>query len=519
MRGFGALIVLGLLVLSFAPPSNLPQTALLIQRLDELIPLSLNATRTAGVVVALVREGEIIWVQGYGYADRAEATPMTPQRLFGVASISKSVTAWGVMSLVERGLLDLDAPVNTYLHRWQLRSETAAGVTARRLLSHSAGLNTPEYLGYLPHEALPTVEHVLAEGNGRASGVRIVATPGKQFAYSDGGYLILQLLIEEISGQPFGEYMEKTVLRPLGMAESCFCWGPDVEARLVTSYDEFGRPLPHYQFVELAPAGLYTTAGDLARFVAAGMAGPNGEAPGRGVLRAETVATMLAPAVPITGAERLIYAQAYGLGYFVETLSGDLILVSHMGANLNGVTEFAALPERGEGIVVLTNNLAGHEVFADVLHAWTKWLGVGQATLPRAIRVARQLLQAGAASLAVAALLWFIRLGESLRCHTRRLRLLPPERNALRGKALRLGLPLLGLLLVWRGLYPALLLAMPSVARFFAGGGIALCMAALAWGASEAAPQAATPGNGKVLPALLEEGLAVIPGENREHHL
>ena len=196
---------------------------------------------------------------------------------------------------------------------------------------------------------MPRIEDVLTFGSGKAGGVRLERTPGSRFAYSDGGYLILQLLIEEVSGKDFSQYMQREILTPLGMSASSFQWRPDIQSQIVTSYSETGKPFPHYLFIEKAPAGLYTTAPDLARLVAAGMKGPNGEPPGRGVLQPASVEQMMTPAIEIRGFERLIYAQGYGLGYFIETLPDGRRLVSHMGGNLNGVTEFAAIPASGEG--------------------------------------------------------------------------------------------------------------------------------------------------------------------------
>ncbi len=459
---------------------NPPDVSLLIQRLDALIPARMRATGAPGVAVALIHDGEVVWSKGYGVADLASGKPVTPDSVFGVASISKTVTAWGVMKLVESGRVDLDAPVGNYLNRWRLPGGDNSLVTIRRLLSHSAGLNTPEYLGHLPGEPLPGIEDVLAFGYGEAAGVQLERTPGSCFAYSDGGYLILQLLIEEVSGEDFSQYMQREILTPLGMNASSFQWRPDIQAQLVTSYSERGTPFPHYQFVEKAPAGLYTTAPDLARFIAAGMKGPEGEPPGRGVLKPATVELMMTPAVEIRGVERLIYAQGYGLGYFTETLPDGRHLVSHMGGNLNGVTEFAAIPASGEGIVVLTSSIAGHELFADVLHAWTNWLGSGDFTLPRAIRFARQVLFSVGLFSGAAALLILLRLAVALPRGQRALRM-PKNRLAWLRKAPAVGLLAGGVILLLGTIYPYLRISMPSVALFFTFNGIGFCLAALGW--------------------------------------
>lgn len=381
-------------------------------RLDEQLPNRMRLANTPGVAIAVIRNGALVWTGEYGWANLAAGAPVEPGCLFGVASISKPVTAWGMMRLVEQGKINLDHPLGDYLTRWRLPASQygASGVTLRRLLSHSAGLNTPEYLGYLPGEPLPSIEQVLSAGSGKAPGMVVASEPGARFAYSDGGYLLLQLLIEEVTGERFETYMQREVLDALNMPDSTFDCSPQVEACTVVSYDSRLKPLPNYQFVEKAPAGLFTTAAGLAVFAAAAMPGPQGEPIGRGVLHPETVQSMFTPQVEIIGFDRLIYAHGYGLGYFTELLPDGRRLVSHMGENLNGVTEFAILPETGDGIVILTNGMSGHEVIADALNAWTDWLGVGAVTLGRAIRTARRLMFAAAGLLAGIGLLLTARL-------------------------------------------------------------------------------------------------------------
>jgi len=196
-------------------------------RLDAEIPSLMAKHRVPGVAIALMHPSEGAWVRGYGYADTASKAPVTDQTVFQAGSLSKPVSAWGVMRLVQQGKVDLDAPVSRYLTRWRLpRSRfDPAGVTVRRLLSHTAGLSVSGYLGYEPDVPVPSLEKQLASGPDAAEGdgeVRIAYPPGKQDHYSGGGYTVLQLLIEEVSGQSFAAYMKTNVLEPLGMIHSTF---------------------------------------------------------------------------------------------------------------------------------------------------------------------------------------------------------------------------------------------------------------------------------------------------------
>jgi CubicO group peptidase (beta-lactamase class C family) len=356
-----------------------------VARLDREHQGWLSAGRVPGAAIALVRDGKTAWAGGYGKADPARGTPVGPDTVFQVGSISKPVTAWGVLRLVNKGLLDLDAPVESYLTRWRLPASPydTDGITIRRLLTHSAGLTLHGYKGTLPTDPLPSLEESL-DGKGKAEAVAIAMKPGSRYRYSGGGYTIVQLVIEDVTGEPFAAYMRREVLDPLGMTSSSF--GPRADLRPATAvgHDADGRPHPHYVFAELAAAGLYTTASDLARFAAAAMAGPQGQPPGRGVLSADTIAEMLSPvslpiesvAADVTRAPRQV---TVGLGYAIENEAFTTTMVWHDGDNTGWGAVFATLPERGEGIVILAN-ASPASTFRDlVLDAWTSWLGVEPA--------------------------------------------------------------------------------------------------------------------------------------------
>lgn len=475
------LLALVMTLCSCAPGGAAGDISALAAELDRAIPERMKQTGTPGAVAALVRGGQVVWVKAYGMADVENSIPMQPDSVFGVASISKTFTAWGVMKLVEAGKIELDAPIGRYVRSWKLPpgEYDPDGVTIRRLLSHSAGLNTPEYLGHLPGAAAPDIVTVLSNGDGRTPGLRMVNPPGSGFAYSDGGYLLLQLLVEEVSGEAFEAYMQREILDPLGIQDAGFAPSPRLIERLVTSYDINQTPLPKYEYVEKAPAGLYITARGMAQFAAASMRGPDGSPPGRGVIRPETIGEMHTQQVAIEGFERLIYADGYGLGYYTETVGENTVLVSHMGANLNGVTEFAAVPASGDAIVVLTTGISGQEVFADALHLWIRWLGYGAVTLPRAIRIARAGMFALAGLLNGLALIITI----SIVAEYRR-RANGPVRRTKRGfswlEALLILTPVSVVIFFFFG-YPYLKIAMPSAAAWILCGWVWLCLLGPVW--------------------------------------
>jgi CubicO group peptidase (beta-lactamase class C family) len=326
---------------------------------DRLIPQLMERYKVPGVAVSLV-QGDAVWSKGYGLADQAQGIPVTDDTVFQVASISKAVTSWGVMKLVEKGQLDLDAPVEQYLTRWHLppSSFDASGVTIRRLLSHSAGLSTNNYYGLPPDQALPSLEESLSRISG---GVQIVMEPGTQYNYAGGGFTLLQLIIEEVTGETFAAYMQREVLDPLGMSHSSFEWRKDLRPATAVGYTQSGSPYPNFLFTEQAAAGLHSTAEDLARFVAAEMPGPNGEFPGRGVLAPETLDLMFEPLFPLQ------MGAAQGLGQSILTIPDGSKVIQHWGGSRGWRGYIAANPKWGMGFVILTNSDNGESLNQDTM--------------------------------------------------------------------------------------------------------------------------------------------------------
>jgi len=336
--------------------------------LDALIPQLLSRHDIPGAAVALVCNGEVVWSRGYGYADLSRRRAVTDHTVFQVASLSKTVTAWGVMRLVEKGLLELDAPAERYLTRWHLPASRfdEDQVTIRRLLSHTAGLSLRGYPGFEPNRRLPSLEESLSGNTGGSGDVHIVQRPGSEYSYSGGGYTLLQLVIEEVTGQVFSDFMVDEILSPLDMHESAFEWTGSVKTATAVAYNSAMRPLPNYLFTAKAAAGLYSTARDYARFLAACLAGPDGETPGRGVLSSDGVDLLTAPHQETDG--------QYGLGYGIGWLSTTSWYVRHSGGNNGWKSLFALVPSYRAGIVILFNSNNGDEVRYDVLDAWLEWI-------------------------------------------------------------------------------------------------------------------------------------------------
>ncbi|MFU8764046.1 MAG: serine hydrolase domain-containing protein [Haliea sp.] len=359
-----------------------------IEQLDSCVPDKLTELRLPGASVALIENGALVAARHYGYADVAKGLPLTDDTLFQVASISKSVAAWGIMKLVEREQLDLDKPVDPYLIRWHLPSSKydTARVTPRLLLTHCAGVSLSGCSGSPYDQHWYTVLDILngttpaldleQERYARAwnldpaaynQPVHVMEQPGTGFCYSGGGFTILELLIEDISGQSFTDFMRAEVLDPLGMRDSTFELQANQSSRVAVPYRDTLEPITLYRTNGKAAGGLYATIGDLAAFACAEIEGPAGQPPGRGVLRSASIAAMHHPEAY---AERLDDMDIHvGLGHFIMEFQG-LKVVQHTGGNPGWRSVFMVVPERKAGFACLINSAGGNDLWIDLSRQW-----------------------------------------------------------------------------------------------------------------------------------------------------
>ena len=361
-------------------------------RLTSIVQARMAADGVAGAVVVLIENGAPVWTRAFGMADPAVGRPMTTDALFRVESISKPVTAWGAMRLAETGQLELDAPITRCLTRWQ-PPDAASGITPRMLLNHSAGIGLGDFTARFPPEAprpaLP--DHI-------AQDFTLIAPPGGGFSYSDTGYNLLELVIEDCTGEDFSALMAREVLKPLGMAQASFDWSV---ALMPVGHDLRGQPVAPYVYPGRASGGLVATAEDITRFAMAGLAGAE-----QTVLSPEAVANLHRPEVAVGGLFGFA-AQGYGLGHFTETLSDGRAAVWHGGQGYGWMSHMHLVPETGDGIVILSNSQRAWPLFAAILRDWSGSLGVAPVGMARVLWAERAARGAIALGFSVAALgLW-----------------------------------------------------------------------------------------------------------------
>jgi CubicO group peptidase (beta-lactamase class C family) len=391
-------------------------------QLDVVVEKAMRTHNVPGASVAAVENGQVAWARGYGLADPAQGLPVTPDTVFDAASIAKPVTAWGIMTLVEDGLLDLDAPIEQYLTRWHLPPSEFDHdqITIRRILSHIAGLSTDGDTGVEPGAYVPTLEEAL---QGAVLGMRalhVAYPPGEDYHYSSVGYTLLEMAVEEVTGESFASYMQREVLDPLGMVSSSYDWTPKLRAQAAVGHDWYNRPLPEYQYSTRAQGGLRTTATDLAIFMAASMPGPNGEPIGRGVLTPESVAEMLTP-VPFTNEAESSHVT--GLGYDL-IMAGDSLRGARKTGDHRGYKPIIVMAlEENEGIAIMANSdRAAIGFLIDIACAWSENVnGHPLQADCRELMMIRNVQFIVASMLALGALAYIAWVGRSIRAGRRRL--------------------------------------------------------------------------------------------------
>jgi CubicO group peptidase (beta-lactamase class C family) len=328
-----------------------------------------------GLALGVVEGGRPTFVGSHGLADIASRTPVTQDTVFRIASITKLFTAVAVLQLVERGVIDLDSPASDHLRAYALAPARRhfRPATVRHLLTHTAGIPEVVHLADLLHpgwgpfgarpaeSSVPIGERLPSLAEYYRGGLRITVEPGTTFQYTNHGFATLGQIIEDVSGIPLARYFRERILGPLGMESTDLVRSERIAARLATGYSIGGRGparVPDRDWVCVAGGGMYSTAADMARFVAA-LTGGGANEHGR-ILEPATLATMFAPHWQPD--PRL---PGRGLG-FARADDGGYLIVSHSGVLPGFDSELLVAPDAGVGVFAFTNGSSGAFV----------WLGI-----------------------------------------------------------------------------------------------------------------------------------------------
>lgn len=317
----------------------------LITELDKTVPAALEREGVPGAAVALVGDGQVLWVRGYGLADKGTGAAVTADTVFRGASFSKTMVAHLALKLVEERSLDLDRPLVDYAGEAYIGSSRLRDVTLRMVLSHTSGFTDITNDG---------------TNGGRGS---IVYQPGAFWSYSSDGFRYLAWVIEEVTGEPFDQYAEERLLEPLGMADTDFLWREEYGATAAKGYD-YGVPVAVHRSRQVNAAyGVYTSARDYARFVATVLS------PGAGdPVRLEQASTAAMFTAQVDTADGVWWGLGWGLEGESDGSPGSGDLYAWQWGWVEGFRHLAVLdPEDRDGVVVLTNAARGLHVAEDVV--------------------------------------------------------------------------------------------------------------------------------------------------------
>lgn len=324
-----------------------------------------------GVSLAVINGGKIEWVKGYGTLKAGGNAPVRPDCLFQAASTTKMLVAATALRLVEQGRLDLDLDINHYLKAWQVPENIFTKekkVTLRLLLTHQAGLPMTNF----PHEEgkAPSLVQVL-DGVAPAQNkpARVASVPGSQWGYSNLGYVVIQMLLEEVTRKPLPRLMQEVVFTPLGMTASTFAYPlpSSLRNREAMPHDGTGKVAePVLHPTALAQGGLITTPSDLAKFTLEMMRTYDGES--KTVFSRSMVKAMFHREAEID--PRVMGVPlGQGLGVFLSALGSDFSF-GHPGDGFPGTTCWVTgVPSEGKGLVIMTNGAAGTPLSLEILAA------------------------------------------------------------------------------------------------------------------------------------------------------
>ena len=333
-------------------------------QLDTIINAQMKKRAITGLSLAIIDGGKIVREQGYGFTDKGAKTPVTALTLFQAGSVSKPVAALGALHLVDSGLLSLDEDVNAKLHTWTVppnKFTDAHIVTLRLLLSHTAGMTVHGFPGYRIGAPLPTLTQVLnGEKPANTPAILVNQIPGSQWKYSGGGYVVMQQMVVDVTGKPFPRFMDETVLKPLGMSSSTYSQPlpEEMAHKAAKGYGGiFGQSVNGgwHVYPEMAPAGLWTTAADLARF-AIGIQ--------------TSVAGHSNPVISQSLTRQMLTVEQtnYGLGLGLRG-NGRTLRFGHDGANAGFDAVVRAYAYLGKGAAVMINKNDGSGAIEQILGA------------------------------------------------------------------------------------------------------------------------------------------------------
>lgn len=310
----------------------------------DFIMEAVEEERVPSVAVAVVSEGKLVWAEGFGWANLEAGIPATADSVYLLASVTKPITATGVMLLADEGKIDLDAPANRYLsgHKLIAHRGSTDEITLRRMLNHTSGL--PLHWNFFYNGVQPPPRDETIRRYGFAC-----YPPGTEVRYSNLAFGILDHITASVSGAEWGRFLEDKIFDPIGMVATSDRVRPGLESRATVQYrkDSAGRfwRVQPYGFDHDGASAMWSSANDLARFLRLHLEG--GEVDGVRILSEGSVGTMQTVA---SGGQ-----EGYGVSWYVHLYLGYRSFV-HSGGMPGVATVLRGFPEQRSGYVILVNH-------------------------------------------------------------------------------------------------------------------------------------------------------------------
>lgn len=335
-----AFLAVGIPVLAQAPKSPEPPKSFDLESIDKYVAELVRDKGITGLSLSIARDGKIVFAKGYGKRSREENVPVEPETKFAAGSVTKQFACACILLLAEDGKLSVDDHVAKYFSGLTRGGE----ITLYQLMTHTSG-----YPDYYPLDFVDrrlTKPIVIDSLIKEYAGGKLDFEPGTRWSYSNTGYMILGRVVEKVSGVPFGEFLERRILKPAGMTNTVF--EPDSsDAGLARGYTPFALELlqpanPEASGWLHAAGGLWSTATDLARWDIALMEGK--------ILNPSSIRLMISPVLLADGRLR-----DYGCGLSIRRENGAIIL-AHGGAISGFRASNTLIPQSRSAVVVLIND-------------------------------------------------------------------------------------------------------------------------------------------------------------------
>lgn len=327
--------------------------------------------KTPGATIAVINNNEVEWAKGFGFLKAGDPAPVDENSIFETGSVSKFVTAIITLHFVEKGLLDLDSDVNRFLKSWKVPENEFTKnkkVTLRYLLSHQAGIPSSNLISSEEGQPLPGLPQILS---GEKPALNPAAVPefepGSQWSYSNVGYIVIQMILEDVTGKPFPQIAEEIIFKPMKMRSSSFSYPLKEEnkKREAMPHGSDGLPRePSLDGLAVTPGGLTTTSGDLAIFTIEIMKAWQGKSDK--IISQKTAKLFVSRQIEVP-IEAMGVPLSNGLGAFILNTTDEVSFV-HPGHSYPGSTFMVvAYPALGKGAVIGVNGNVGDRLYLEII--------------------------------------------------------------------------------------------------------------------------------------------------------